>query len=156
MSPYITCWQGSNKDIDHLVRCFSQISSRVAHDQWNSLVNTLVTSVIADQSQADSLKDSELNDLARRLTAVRHHTPLLRCLSFSWSDTVASTFECRVSLPCFENPVVFLGPACFVASFHRVCPTESRHQWNVGAKFEAPFERLSKTSKNQTRKTKWT
>ena len=49
----------------------NQISSRVAHDQWNSLVNTLVTSVIADQSQADALKDSELNDLARRLTAVR-------------------------------------------------------------------------------------
>ena len=52
---------------------FNQISSRVAHDQWNSLVNTLVTSVIADQSQADALKDSELNDLARRLTAVRYH-----------------------------------------------------------------------------------
>ena len=56
---------------------FNQISSRVAHDQWNSLVNTLVTSVIADQSQADALKDSELNDLARRLTAVRYRFLLL-------------------------------------------------------------------------------
>lgn len=62
---------------------FNQISSRVAHEQWNSLVNTLVTSVIADQSQADALKDSELNDLARRLTAVRYQFLLLSSKTMS-------------------------------------------------------------------------
>ena len=74
------------------VYLFFQISSRVAHDQWNSLVNTLVTSVIADQNQADSLKDSELNDLARRLTAVRLYvlSDVWKQLAFLTGDIFAS------------------------------------------------------------------
>ncbi|CAB3983712.1 Ubiquitin carboxyl-terminal hydrolase 34 [Paramuricea clavata] len=58
-----------NPTYSFLCSIFPRISSRVAHEQWNSLVNTLVSSIIADQNQADALKDSELNDLARRLTA---------------------------------------------------------------------------------------
>ena len=58
----------------HIV-CFLQISSKVIHNQWNSLVNTLVTSVIADQSQTESLSGADLNELARRLNAVCQNGP---------------------------------------------------------------------------------
>lgn len=94
-----------------------QICSRVAHEQWNALVNTLVTSVIADQNQFDSLPASQMEDLARRLTAVGVLSSLTRvqrcrCLFI------------RLMQSAYCDGIYCLGLARFIASLHGKCPAK--------------------------------
>ena len=53
-----------------------QVSSQVLVNQWNSLVQTLVATVIADKPAAEKASDAELCAIAKRLTAVSFYLGL--------------------------------------------------------------------------------
>lgn len=57
-------------DIYSFLCClFPRVSNRVLVNQWNNLVQTLVTTVIADKPAAEKASDAELCVIAKRLTA---------------------------------------------------------------------------------------